>query len=103
LVEIGEMIGDAGRFDIAGLTRVVEARYGKRESHGHGWHLHIRALVFSVGSLAPGLDSLELVEKDEKQDKVVRRLGPLVDVVLASFRASVNWEWLARNVFATRI
>ncbi len=81
LALLPEIMGDAERFDIAGVTRVVEATYGKPELGGHGWHLHIHALVFSVTSLSSGL--IEGIE---------RTLG-----------RGVNHDWLARNVFAARI
>lgn len=75
------IMGDAERFEIAGVTRVVEATYGKPELGGHGWHLHIHALVFSVTSLSSGL-----VEDAE------RRLG-----------CGVDRDWLGRSMFAARI
>ncbi|WP_237155290.1 hypothetical protein [Mycobacteroides abscessus] len=75
------IMGDAERFDIAGVTRVVEATYGKPELGGHGWHLHIHALVFSATSMSSGLN-------DE--------ISSVPDV-------RVDREWLARNVFAGRI
>ncbi|WP_100524138.1 hypothetical protein [Mycobacteroides abscessus] len=81
LVVLPEIMGDSERFDIAGVTRVVEATYGKPELGGNGWHLHIHALVFSATSLSSGL--IEGIE---------RTVG-----------CGVNQDWLARNVFAARI
>ncbi|SKG00735.1 Uncharacterised protein [Mycobacteroides abscessus subsp. massiliense] len=81
LALLPEIMGDAERFDIAGVTRVVEATYGRPELGGHGWHLHIHALVFSATSL-----SSALVEDCES--------------VLGS---GVDRDWLSRNVFAARI
>ncbi|BBZ19040.1 hypothetical protein MGAD_33750 [Mycolicibacterium gadium] len=73
-------MGDAERFDIAGVTRVVEATYGSPADGGNGWHLHIHALLFSATSLATGL---------------VQDL-PVV------FRA-VDPAWLSRVVLASRL
>ncbi|WP_236742937.1 hypothetical protein [Mycobacteroides abscessus] len=81
LVVLPEIMGDAERFDIAGVTRVVEATYGKPELGGHGWHLHIHALVFSATSLSSGL--IEDIE---------RTLG-----------CNVDRDWLSRTAFAARI
>ncbi|SLH82312.1 hypothetical protein [Mycobacteroides abscessus] len=78
LVVLPEIVGDAERFDIAGVTRVVEATYGKPERAGHGWHLHIHALVFSASSLSSGLI-----------DNIERTLG-----------CGVDRDWLSRNIFA---
>lgn len=76
-----EIMGDAERFDIAGVTRAVEATYGKPELGGHGWHLHIHALVFSATSLSSGL-----IENCE-----------------SVFGCGVDRDWLSRNAFAARI
>jgi hypothetical protein len=78
---ISGMMGDAERFDVAGLARVVEATYGSPADGGHGWHLHIHALVFCASSLANGLVT-DLPEW----------LGEVGDR-----------DWLARNVFAAKI
>ncbi|SKU75237.1 Uncharacterised protein [Mycobacteroides abscessus subsp. bolletii] len=75
------IMGDAERFDIAGITRVVEATYGKPELGGHGWHLHIHALLFSATPLSSGL---------------IKDISSVLDV-------DVDREWLARNIFAGRI
>lgn len=80
-VHIPAVMGDAERFDIAGLTRVVEATYGAPADGGHGWHLHIHALVFSASSLEAGL----LTE------------------LPAYLPRNVDREWLSRSVFARRI
>ncbi|MDM2170984.1 hypothetical protein PP404_06290 [Mycobacteroides abscessus] len=81
LVLLPEIMGDAERFDIAGVTRVVEATYGKPDLGGHGWHLHIHALVFVATSLSSGLI-----------DDIERIVG-----------CPVDRDWLARNTFASRI
>lgn len=81
VVQIGEIIGDAECFDVAGLARVVETTYGLPVDGGHGWHLHIHALVFCASSLASGLAS------------ELPAWLPRID----------NRDWLARNVFASRI
>jgi hypothetical protein len=80
-VRIGELIGDAECFDIAGLTRVVETTYGSPAEGGHGWHLHVHALVFCASSLTSGL-------ADE--------LPPWLPAIH-------NRDWLARNIFAARV
>ncbi|WP_100470499.1 hypothetical protein [Mycobacteroides abscessus] len=80
-VALPEIMGDAERFDIAGVTRVVEATYGKPELGGHGWHLHIHALVFSATSLSSGL-----IEDCE-----------------SAFGCAVDRDWLSRNAFAARV
>jgi hypothetical protein len=81
LVNISEVMGDAERFDVAGLARVVEATYGSPADGGHGWHLHIHALVFSASPVERGL--------------VARLPAWLGD--------AVDRDWLSRNVFAARI
>lgn len=81
LVKIANIMGDAERFDVAGLTRVVEATYGAPKDGGHGWHLHIHALVFSASSMAGGLAT-----------ELPVWVGGAVDR-----------DWLARNVFASRV
>jgi hypothetical protein len=81
VVQIGEIIGDAECFDVAGLTRVVETTYGSPADGGHGWHLHIHALVFCASSLARGL----------------------VSELPAWLPKIENRDWLARNAFAARI
>lgn len=73
------MMGDAERFDIAGVTRVVEATYGAPADGGNGWHLHVHALLFAASSIDKGL------------------ARQLPDV----FRM-VDREWLSRNVLAAR-
>lgn len=78
-VEIPPLMGDAERFDIAGVTRVVEATYGAPAEGGHGWHLHIHALLFVASSIEAGLiEDLPAVLKD------------------------VDRGWLSRNVLAAR-
>lgn len=81
LVQIKERVGDAELFDVAGLTRVVEATYGMASQGGHGWHLHIHALVFSASPMRAAL-------RRDLPDWI----GPEQDR-----------EWLARNAFASRI
>jgi hypothetical protein len=81
LVRVKARSGDVELFEVAGLTRVVEATYGTPASGGHGWHLHIHALVFCASSLQAGL-------RFDLPDWI----SPLVDR-----------EWLARNIFASRV
>ena len=81
LVELPAMTGDAELFDVAGMTRVVEATYGSPQRGGHGWHLHIHALVFSASTMRSAL----------RQELPVW-VAPGLDR-----------EWLARNVFAARV
>jgi hypothetical protein len=76
-----EMIGDAECFDVAGLTRVVETTYGSPEDGGHGWHLHIHALVFCASSLT----------------------SALAEDLPAWLPEVHNRDWLARNIFASRV
>lgn len=80
LIQIRPVMGDAERFDIAGVTRVVEATYGSPVDGGHGWHLHIHALLFVASSIESGL---------------VQELPEV-------FRA-VDRGWLSRNVLAARV
>lgn len=81
VVSIGAVMGDGERFGVLGLTRVVEATYGSPAVGGHGWHLHIHALVYSASTMGSGLVND-------------------VDVVLGS---SVDRDWLGRNVFAAQV
>jgi hypothetical protein len=81
LVRVKARSGDVELFEVAGLTRVVEATYGTPIQGGHGWHLHIHALVFCASTLRSGL-------RFDLPDWV----GPYEDR-----------EWLARNVFASRV
>jgi hypothetical protein len=73
-------MGDAERFGIAGLFRVVEATYGRPLDGGHGWHLHVHALLFSTRELGVGL---------------VSDIGTVLGT-------AIDRNWLARNVFASR-
>ena len=81
LVYVGARLGDVELFEVAGLTRVVEATYGAPARGGHGWHLHIHALVFCASSLRSGL-------RFDLPDWI----SPVEDR-----------EWLARNLFASRV
>lgn len=81
LVQVKERTGDAELFDVAGLTRVVEATYGTASQGGHGWHLHIHALVFSASPMHAAL----------RED------------LPGWIRPEQDREWLARTVFASRI
>jgi hypothetical protein len=38
LTQLRPIMGDAERFDVAGITRVVEATYGSPAEGGNGWH-----------------------------------------------------------------
>ncbi|WP_231999722.1 hypothetical protein [Mycobacterium sp. 1245852.3] len=80
-VEVMARSGDAELFEVAGVTRVVEATYGTPVQGGHGWHLHIHALVFCASTLGSGL-RIDLPDW----------IGPGEDR-----------EWLARNIFASRV
>lgn len=73
--------GDAELFDIAGMTRVVEATYGAPARGGHGWHLHIHALIFASSAM----------------ESAISGEFPLW------FREDIDREWLARNTFASRV
>jgi hypothetical protein len=80
-VVLAPVMGDAERFGVAGLVRVVEATYGRPAEGGHGWHLHVHALIFSMSGLSAGL---------------VSNLGAVLGT-------DVDRSWLGRNVFASRI
>lgn len=80
-VVLAPVMGDAERFGVAGLVRVVEATYGRPGDGGNGWHLHVHALVFSMNGLAAGL---------------VSDFETILDI-------DVDRSWLGRNVFASRI
>ncbi|MFP1154330.1 hypothetical protein ACK280_19865 [Mycobacterium sherrisii] len=73
-------VGDAELFDVAGMTRVVEATYGAPTRGGNGWHLHIHALVFTASGMKSALQSELPVWFD-----------------------GLDREWFARNAFAARI
>lgn len=79
-VAVRGRLGDAELFDVAGMTRVVEATYGAPASGGNGWHLHIHALVFTASAM----------------EFALRPDLPLLF-------ADVDREWFARNVFAARV
>ncbi|MDI3312934.1 MAG: hypothetical protein QJR12_01195 [Mycobacterium sp.] len=78
---LAPVMGDAERFGVAGLVRVVEATYGRPVDGGNGWHLHVHALVFSMSELSAGL----------------------VSDIEAVLGIDVDRSWLGRNVFASRI
>jgi hypothetical protein len=86
-IVVGAKLGDAERFDVAGLTRVAEATYGRPQAGGNGWHLHIHALLFIESSLASGIVS-------DAETVLAGLLGS---------RCDVDREWVARNVFAGRV
>lgn len=79
-VRVKAISGDAELFEVAGLTMIVEATYGTPARGGHGWHLHIHALVFCAPSLRAWL-------RFDLPDWV---------------GAQHDRERLARNVFASR-
>lgn len=81
LVVVKARTGDGEIFEVAGLTRAVEATYGTPVQGGHGWHLHIHALVFCASTLRSGLRS-----------DLPNWINPFEDR-----------EWLARNIFASRV
>jgi hypothetical protein len=80
--DIPAIMGDAERFDVAGLTRVVEATYGSPAHGGNGWHLHVHALIFSPSSLTAGL-----------ADRLPQELAA----------TKVDPSWLSSNFFAARV
>ncbi|MFL6084226.1 MAG: hypothetical protein ACJ74F_13680 [Mycobacterium sp.] len=73
--------GDAEWFDVAGVTRVVEATYGSPAKGGNNWRLHIHAVVFTPSALDSGLHT-ELP---------------------AEWEASLDRDWLSRCAFAARV
>lgn len=77
---VAAYVGDAELFDVAGMTRVVEATYGDPTRGGNGWHLHIHALVFTASGMESALRS-----------------------ELPLWFDGLDREWLARNVFAARV
>lgn len=80
-------LGDRNAFGIAGVFRVLEATVSKPGAGGHGLHLHVHALVFSVGALSVGL-------VPDADLRLSRMLGHPV---------AVDPEWLARVVLTARI
>lgn len=111
-VEVAEYIGDAARFGVAGLTRVVEATYGAPADGGNGWHLHIHALVFVEASLTAALSDFQVVEPPEdvvpsRHSKSMRSgsrvLGSVREFVAAGWSGNIDSEWLAHNIFAARV
>lgn len=111
-VEVAELTGDAERFGVAGLTRVVEATYGTPADGGNGWHLHIHALVFVEESLSAGLSHFQVVEppidaESSRRSKSVRGsrrvLGTVREFTATGWGGNVDSDWLARNIFAARI
>lgn len=110
--EVAEYLGDAALFGVAGLTRVVEATYGAPADGGNGWHLHIHALVFVEASLTLPLSDFQVVEPLEdavssRRSKSMRTgsrvLGNVREFVEAGWSGHVDSEWLARNIFASRV
>lgn len=73
-------VGDAELFNVAGMTRVVEATYGAPTRGGNGWHLHIHALIFTVSGMESAL-----------RPELPRWFG------------DIDREWIARNAFAARV
>lgn len=80
-------LGDAGRFGVAGLCRVVEVTHGL-----NGWHLHAHVLVVTTDDLGLGL-------RDD-YDVVLRRK---LDYSNATVEAPVGREWLARTAFSRTV
>lgn len=104
MVNINGVIGDAERFGVAGLTRVVEATYGAPSAGGNGWHLHIHALVYVEGTLSVGISDLDVVEPRSAATRPAQRtLGSVREVVTAHWGDRVDWDWFSRNVFASRV
>lgn len=80
-------IGDRDRFGVAGVVRVVEATVSRPGSGGHGWHLHIHALVFLTGDASAGLCA-------DWADRVTGLTG---------CAELPSGEWIGRAVLAARI
>ncbi len=79
-------LGDAELFDVAGLVRTVEVTYGRPHLGGHGWHLHVHALVFTAGGLSRAL-------RGDWMDRL-RQMG---------VSSVVGGDWLAQKAFASRV
>lgn len=80
-------LGDRDRFGVAGHVRIVESTVSRPETFGHGWHLHIHVLLFTVGSLTAGLRS-----------DYMKVLGDLL-----GHPVDVDAEWIARTVLHCRV
>lgn len=75
-------LGDGERFGVAGRVRSTEATVSLPGSGGHGWHVHVHALLFTLGCLGVGL-------------------RPDLEAVLGA--AAWDRDGLGRVVFASRI
>ena len=80
-------LGDAERFDIAGLCRSVEITHG-----GNGWHLHAHILVVTASGLGVGL-----------QDNFEDVASAMLDVSGRSCDLRIDREWLGCNAFASLV
>lgn len=81
------VMGDRERFGIAGVVRVVEATVSRPGSGGHGWHLHVHALLFAAGGLSTGLCA-------DWSARLAAMMGR---------HAAVDPEWLGRVALSSRI
>lgn len=50
------VVGDREKYGVAGTVRSIEATYGRPELGGHGWHLHVHALIFTDAPLGSVMD-----------------------------------------------
>lgn len=80
-------LGDRDRFGVGGSVRIIESTVSRPGFGGHGWHLHMHVLLFTMGSLAVGL-------RPDYQVVLTRMLGR---------SAAVDESWLARTVFHCRL
>lgn len=80
-------LGDRDRFGVAGHVRIVESTVSRPEAFGHGWHLHMHVLLFTMGSLTVGL-------RGDYEDVLTGLMGHSVEV---------DAEWIARILFHCRV
>lgn len=80
-------VGDRDRFGVGGFVRVIETTVSRPGSGGHGWHIHVHALLFSMGTLVVGL-------RPDYERVLARMAGRPV---------TVDAEWFSRMVFQARV
>lgn len=80
-------IGDRDRFGVGGYVRAVESTLSRPGFRGHGWHLHIHALLFLSDDAGDGL-------RDDVDAVLTRIFGRAV---------AVDREWVGRTVLLARI
>lgn len=100
-VAVKERLGDAELFDVAGMTRVVEATYGAPTSGGNGWHLRyaLTCLSFSQMLTENGLRAMFLrPEFTTGGRKVCTKRGSAIRVLLQWM--SVTFQWTALTTLA---